>query len=388
MKLTSEQIAVINHYTDGYRIDREKLVAYLEKHKTIKNDVFDYCTKVSKRGFPGARGYCMYLDDAPMFTPIDRETFIRRIPFYFYQMPMANDSRSGLSLVIPVSSKDGPPVTDYAAFYADLEWMFYDLRIPLGTIFDYARDQVAPPPAPQPEKKAGLFNFSLPPSLFKKGGLDGRTLFQQWRHYLHLCDENGWSDIIPDRFITAYNEALVKVGQEPVIYYPVKEYGSGYVKEDHAMTCEGHFPCDKKGTPILEWTSIKVSNPASITFSSEKSQCGKLQINFGPKTVIYVLDENPEEGEDPDWQQIYAGPQTMQFDHTALRDFRKDCGMTQNDVANAIGTSVRTYQKWESGETTPDGHYLIRLMNWLEIEDVQMLVKVVDIPEDEMGGQK
>lgn len=78
----------------------------------------------------------------------------------------------------------------------------------------------------------------------------------------------------------------------------------------------------------------------------------------------------------------------MQFDHTALRDFRKDCGMTQNDVANAIGTSVRTYQKWESGETTPDGHYLIRLMNWLEIEDVQMLVKVVDIPEDEMGGQK
>lgn len=48
MKLTESQINIICHYTDGYRIDREKLISYLEKHRTIKSEVFGYCTKVSK----------------------------------------------------------------------------------------------------------------------------------------------------------------------------------------------------------------------------------------------------------------------------------------------------------------------------------------------------
>ena len=55
--------------------------------------------------------------------------------------------------------------------------------------------------------------------------------------------------------------------------------------------------------------------------------------------------------------------------------------MTQNDVAEAIGTSVRTYQKWEGGDTTPDGHNLLRLMNWLEITDVQSLIIYRDCPD-------
>ena len=50
------------------------------------------------------------------------------------------------------------------------------------------------------------------------------------------------------------------------------------------------------------------------------------------------------------------------------------CGMTQQDVAAAIGASVRTYQKWESGETTPDCQNLIRIMNWLDIPDIQQLI--------------
>lgn len=75
----------------------------------------------------------------------------------------------------------------------------------------------------------------------------------------------------------------------------------------------------------------------------------------------------------------------MEFDNEALRDFRKAKKMTQSNVADAIGTSVRTYQKWESGETTPDGHYLLRLMNWLDIDSVQSLVKYIDPPDSEGG---
>ena len=93
-------------------------------------------------------------------------------------------------------------------------------------------------------------------------------------------------------------------------------------------------------------------------------------------------EDEPEDGAEPVWQQIYAGPQTMEFDNDALREFRRAKNMTQANVADAIGTSVRTYQKWESGETTPDGHYLLRLMNWLDIDSVQSLVKYIDPPDE------
>ena len=44
-------------------------------------------------------------------------------------------------------------------------------------------------------------------------------------------------------------------------------------------------------------------------------------------------------------------------------------------VDDAIGANVRTYQKWESGETTPDGTNLLRLMNWLNIPNVHEVTK-------------
>jgi len=90
MKLTAAQVAVIQRHTDGYRIDREKLVAYLEKHKTVKSEVFGYCSTVSKKGF-GSRGYSFFLDEEPAYTPVDRDTFIRRIPFYFTQISYGVD---------------------------------------------------------------------------------------------------------------------------------------------------------------------------------------------------------------------------------------------------------------------------------------------------------
>ena len=132
----------------------------------------------------------------------------------------------------------------------------------------------------------------------------------------------------------------------------------------------------------MEWTSVLVKHPAGITYKSEKSKCGELRVKLGPKTIMYVLEDEPEDGAEPVRQQIYAGPQTMEFDNDALREFRRAKNMTQANVADAIGTSVRTYQKWESGETTPDGHYLLRLMNWLDIDSVQSLVKYIDPPDE------
>ena len=90
---------------------------------------------------------------------------------------------------------------------------------------------------------------------------------------------------------------------------------------------------------------------------------------------MHVLNfyNNPDETEDY-WYQVYAGPLTMRFDYKILKEQRTKLGFSQQQVADAVETNVRTYQKWEHGETTPDGHFLIRLLNWLDISDIQSAI--------------
>ena len=128
----------------------------------------------------------------------------------------------------------------------------------------------------------------------------------------------------------------------------------------------------------MKWIGIQANDITNITCSSKKSKRGTLKFTVSPSTTIHVLNfYNSESDEEDYWYQVYAGPQTMQFDYTVLKDRRTQLGLTQQQVADAVETSIRTYQKWESGTTTPDGHYLLRLMNWLDINNVQDIVKII-----------
>ena len=53
---------------------------------------------------------------------------------------------------------------DYEAFYTDLEWMFYDLHLPLTTIYDYLGDQFT---TPSLENKRGRFGSFLTSSIWR-----------------------------------------------------------------------------------------------------------------------------------------------------------------------------------------------------------------------------
>ena len=355
MDLSFDQLAVVEKYTDVSRIDREKLVAYLQKHRTIKLEVFSYCSKVSKRSL-GSKGYSIFLDNST-YTAIDRDTFIRRIPFYFFQVPLGDSTRTGLSKIFPNHRRTVMTAEDYESFYTDLEWMFYDLHLPLTTIYGYLGDQFENPPT---ENKQDIFRTFLTLSVSEEHGLSGREAFPMWRHYLHLCQKLGWTDYTPQRFISAYNLALEASGLDPILYRPLKDYIiTYYTRVDDTYVFRGNFPCDKNGAPIMRWTTIRVQNAASIEFSGEKSRCGELRILLGPKTKIHIRefyeteDDDTEVDGSPDefmeeplmWRQIYAGPQTMEFNHHALKQARIEHKLRQSDVAIAIGTSVRTYQK-------------------------------------------
>lgn len=80
MKLTRNQLSII----DETMIDKARLIQYLEKHRTIKNDIFTHCSRLGRKHRFGEEAYCGLLDDSRAFLPVDRNTFIRRIPFYFY----------------------------------------------------------------------------------------------------------------------------------------------------------------------------------------------------------------------------------------------------------------------------------------------------------------
>jgi DNA-binding XRE family transcriptional regulator len=206
-------------------------------------------------------------------------------------------------------------------------------------------------------------------------------MFLQWNHYLHLCGELRWDDLLPDCFITRYNEALEKCGC-PAIIYEIGEIGIGdiYWRTGSQMEFEGTFPYDRNGNPVMRWIGLRVKNGGQIRCSQKKSQCGRgrLFIELRPNTTIHALNVYNDKDDNDTWYQIYAGPQIMQFDYATLKDTRKRMKYTQRDVADAIGATIRTYQKWESGETTPDGHYLLRLMNWLDIRDVQDVVRYTE----------
>jgi len=234
--------------------------------------------------------------------------------------------------------------------------MFYTLKLSLNSIFNY---------------------------WIRQTGVISGDLFFQWHDYLHLCENLGRTDYFPERFITAYNEVL-ELSNRPPIIYEISEagFGEAFFRDGTKIEFEGRFPCDEDGKPIMKWIGIRATNIKGIRCTCEKSKQGYLRIDITPDTIIHVLNLYNRNNEREDyWYQAYAGPKTMQFDHTVLKNRRKELGFTQQEVADAVETTVRTYQKWESGETTPDGHFLIRLLNWLDIPDIQNAIEYKEISE-------
>lgn len=350
--ITPEEEKIILQYVDDSYYDRDKLIKYLSMHDIVGNEVFAYCDRKAQRKHK--QTYSNWLDDDKGYSPLPVSQFVKRIPFYFYTKDIASADLDNMGTLHYLYSANAEDLydgrSDIENIYSNLEYAFYHLELPLNQIFSYWINQT--------------------------GVVSGGGFFQ-WCHYLHLCEEFGYNEYFPARFITAYNELLEIAGMPPIIY-EINMTGlyEPFVRDGRTLRFEGHFPCDKDGLPIMKWIGIKATNIKSISCTCQKSKSGYLYLEISPNTIIYALNYyNRKEDENDEWYQVYAGPLTMRFDHTVLKDRRKELGYSQEDVASAIDTTVRTYQKWESGETTPNGHYLIRLMNWLNISNVQDVIE-------------
>ena len=317
--LTKKELEIIEQYVDEEFYDKEKLIKYLNIHDVVGNEVFSYCDRQKN----GKSTYSSWLDYEKAYDPLPVSTFVKRIPFYFY----ARDVK--------------------------------DMDV----------------------KNMGTLHYLYSTSIVEDENIGNGYVvgdgFFQWIHYLQLCEKFGIEEYFPERFIVAYNEVLEAAGLEPIIY-EIDECGLGapFIRSGTQLKFEGRFPCDSDGNPIMKWIGIKATNIKGILCNCEKSKRGDLIIEIMPSTKIHVLNfYNYSDDTEDYWYQVYAGPLTMEFDYKILKEQRKQFGFTQKQVAEAVGTTVRTYQKWESGETTPDGHFLLRLLNWLDISDIQNTIE-------------
>lgn len=400
--ITEEQIAVIREYVSDKYFYPERLIKYLTMHDRVGVEVFRYVAKDVY--FDGPEEFrtvlpIMYRSDKwdlepnpgeedafrvfTQFEPEDVDTFVKRIPFNFYHQGedvRVDDEGNETLIWRPVAidsllSSVGPEPYDEMNYhrtkpltledaYKKLEFLFYEKKFSLDQIFNYSE---------------------------KITESDFDCIYGDWFDYIDKCLDLGWDDFMPDNFYYQYNLAREKTGEVPITYY-VMEYDCEawqrdreevkfFKRKGNELEFYGRFPCDEKGDPVMRWIGIDIKNPQKIECTDRFGLECHMKVTLAPDTVVKILmhehDEigNVIEDIDPEWIQIYAGPQMMNFNYKLLKEKRVELGYTQQEVADAVQANVRTYQKWENGETKPDGYYLLRILNWLDINDIQSLTE-------------
>ena len=347
--LTEKEIEMIQASVNRKYFDIDKLIAYLNSHSIVGNDVFSSVV-IDPESMPARLNGD--LGDKYGYTPIPVETFLRRVPFYFYY---PDDEEKAVTsawlgaivrrVYLRERKRDEEIEADLEKTYQALEEIYYHFHIDVADIFAY---------------------------MDVRGYRLKTDQFMEWYDYLKLCEQLHRYDYMPDDFLYKYNMALEAAGREPVIYDLTDVALGEYVWRDgNQIEIEGTFPLDPAGNPVMRWIGIILKKPGKIKCAVEENHiASRLIIELTPRTELYARNLYNDEKEGEKWYRLYAGPQIMEFDYTVLKQNRQRLNMTQKEVAEAVGATLRTYQKWEIGETTPDSKFLLRLLNWLDIRDV------------------
>lgn len=385
--LREEQIEIIRKYVPEKYFDQDRLIKYLALHDMVGIEVFEY---VARRLYFEHKDFQTVLPGmfegkvrADEFLPQTVDTFVRRIPFNFYHEgddirvnpQTGEETQVWRPLAItditycvgdePMSMmffhRDNPLRLEDA--YSKLEFLFYDKGYSLEEIFKYPENIIGP---------------------------SAYDIYPDWFDYIDMCLELGWTDYMPKNFYYKYNLAREALGKQPIIF-PIMEYDCEawtrdreqvqfYKRKGNKLEFYGRFPYDENNEPVLRWIAVDIRDAEDVRCTHYRDLECHMTVTLTPKTVIYAqITERDEIGnelpdEEPKWVQIYAGPQTMSFNYKLMKQRRTELGYTQQEVADAVQANVRTYQKWENGETRPDGYYLLRILNWLDIPNVNDVI--------------
>ena len=355
--LKDDEVKILNKYVNEEKYDIKRLMDYLERNEIIGNEIFTYIVKEidEEKQYEGVYP----LSDNILYNPVDRQTFLRRVPFYFYEVNYKEIKKDEMLscgnlkfLIYKLFDANEMDFKNHKIelekLYVILEKLFYKEKIDLITIMNYFIHQT---------KHIEIESFF------------------QWVDYINIVNDNQLPfSKTPKCFMTDYNKALEAIGKNPIIYdidFEVPYWNDCFKREDNTIDFSGTFPMEND-EPALKWIGVNFKNIGGIKFYNHGKFSGTLRVKLLPDSIIHVRDDAGA------WRQIYVGPQKMFFDHAIFKTKREQLKFTQQYIADAIQTSVRTYQKWENGETIPDGNNVIRLMNILDIDDMQLLIKYLE----------
>lgn len=355
--ITQDQENFIKQFVNEDRFELQSILSYLHLHDIVGEEIF----KIAKKD---EKSYNRLVEQGFGYLPIDTDKFVRRVPFYFYVANYDKNHFGNLSDIIrAIYMSSDYDIENYDVLeriYSILEKMYYYYKMPIIDIMDYAH--------------------KLNRSEYK-----GELLFR-WAHYLDLCESLHIDNKYPLNFLYETNRIKQLVGEEPDIFEPgLVGFNEPFIRQDKEIIIGGEFPFTFDNKPALQWIGIWIENAAYVKMCDAYDMDGpdffdrELHIGLSPTTKIYLPYHF---GNDEFfWNPIYFGPLVMDFDNDVLKQFRTKRKFTQQQVADAVGVQLRTYQKWEKGEVKPDGYNLIRLMNFLNIESVQDFLKNIPIED-------
>lgn len=335
---------LIENYTSEKLINKKNLKNYLLNHQTVSEDIFSYVLLDSKD-----RDIEIVKEN---ITTMPREKFIKRIPFYFYSRfeKIGDFEFTDRGDITQFIIKDNDNKVE--EIYTILEELFYTYKIDINVLMEFSS------------------NVS---------GYVGRVdiLYKLYEYVQLTIKTNNKIDLNPKTFYYNYNLCREKNNLDPIIYEIEYMFDNFYIRNNNIFEFEGTFPCDINGVPVMKWIGLDLKNVKLVNYGFDEHCRGRIYLQVSSNSIIRALNIYNDKDEIGNYYYtLYLGPKETFFDYSVLKEYREKLKMTQKDVANAIDASYRTYQKWESGQTTPDCQNLLRLLNLFDITDLKSIIRL------------
>ena len=124
--ISKEQKQFVKNHMNPEFFDASKVVNYLEIHDHVGAEIFDLALK------PQNKRNIRIVGTGFGFQTIDVETFVKRVPFYFYEPDIDKDQHGDLVSLICGKMRDDRDL-DFEDIYMALEKLFYHYKIKVET---------------------------------------------------------------------------------------------------------------------------------------------------------------------------------------------------------------------------------------------------------------
>ena len=337
------------------------IISYIENHDVITNEIFYNLDMLNDYQKDITKNYLAY------YRNIDKETFIRRIPIYFYDYG---------------ASKKNCTINDFFISYFNgkkfdksigdgierkmlmLEKMMYYYGININIMLEY---------------------------LYNQGGKENLNYtFEKWFEYLELIGRNN-EKYYPHNILTGLNYELREQKGMEYIFSP--EIIRIEIHDDKLVKLIGLFPTHTDGSIIFDWVGlwtekiIKITSATRNQYSLIESKMklvlqnqpimiNEVNIEVSADSMIYLSEERMINGDIiPVWREIYRGINQIEYDYTLIAYYREKMRISQKEMSNDLRINLRTFQRFEAGETKPDALDFMKIMKYLKIEDYSVFIK-------------